>query len=58
MSKAQSGAGIPEPSRQEVSQAALAWAEFLYDEYMHKKHKQLLLDKRQSTLDTDKEGQL
>ncbi len=50
MSKAQSVAAQPEPSKQEVTQAALAWAEFLYDEYMLKKHKQLLLDKRHTTI--------
>jgi hypothetical protein len=56
MSKARKPAKQNAPSRQEVSRAALAWAEFLYDEYMLKKHKQLLLDKRRSTLDSYKEG--
>ncbi len=57
MIKARLKARKPELSTMEISQAALAWAEFLYDEYMFKKHKQLLLDKQQYTLDADKEGQ-
>lgn len=56
MSKARKPVKQNEPSKQEVSQAVLAWAEFLYDEYMLKKHKQLLLDKRRSTLDSYNEG--
>ena len=56
MIKAQSSAGESTPSKQEVTQAALAWAEFLYDEYMLKKHKQLLLYKQQYTLGADKEA--
>lgn len=56
MIKAQPFAGDHTPSEQEVTRAALAWAEFLYDEFMLKKHKQLLLDKQRSTLGTDKKA--
>ncbi len=56
MSKARKPAKQPDPTNLEVSRAALAWAEFLYDEYMLKKHEQLLLDKRQSTLEAHKES--
>jgi len=41
---------IPEPPKDEVTLAAMAWAEFLYDEYILAKHKQLLLDKRDITI--------
>ncbi len=43
----------PEPSRDEVRLEALAWAEFLYDEYMLKKHKQLLLDNQDFKIDSN-----
>lgn len=56
MSKVRQTPANSELSQQEVTQAALAWAEFLYDEFMLRKHKQLLLDKQRSTLDSDKEG--
>lgn len=51
----------PKPTKKELQQAALAWAEFLYDEYMLKKHKQLLLgkpDKKIEVVNQGGEGQL
>ena len=44
----------PEPSEEDMKLAVLAWAEFLYDEYMLVKHKQLLLDKQQTKIDSSK----
>lgn len=41
-------------TREEVQEACLAWAEFLYDEYMLNKHKQLLLDNQDSKMESDK----
>ena len=41
---------IPQPSKAEVSEQALAWAEYLYDEYVSSKHKQLLLTERDTTI--------
>jgi hypothetical protein len=37
-------------TKPEISEQALAWAEFLYDEYVIKKHKQLLLDNPDTTI--------
>lgn len=37
-------------SKQEVRAAAMAWAEFLYDEYMLKKQKQLLLSEKDTKI--------
>ncbi len=39
------------PSMEEKRAAAKAWARFLYDEYMLEKHKQLLLDKQDKTME-------
>ena len=44
------------PSKAEVSEQALAWAEFLYDEYLLEKHKQLLLAGQQHKMEIVKEG--
>jgi hypothetical protein len=34
-----------------MEQAARVWAEFLFDEYMLEKHKQLLLAKQDTTME-------
>lgn len=47
---------VSKPSKEELRQAALAWAEFLYDEYMLKKRKQLLLDCQDKTIERTKQG--
>jgi len=39
------------PTNEEVKLAAMAWAEFLYDEYCLDKHKQLLLGKKRRTIE-------
>ena len=39
-----------------VSKEALAWAEFLYEEYMQSKHKQFLSSSKRKTMDLDKKG--
>ena len=45
------------PTKAELSEQTLAWAEFLYDEYMSVKHKQLLLTDKNTTISsTNKEG--
>lgn len=41
-------------SKEEVMSAAIAWAEFLYDEYMFNKHKQLLLDEKGKKIEKNK----
>ena len=46
----------PKPSKAELSKQALAWAEFLYNEYLLEKHKQLLLEGKQPKIGVDKEG--
>jgi len=43
-------------SKQEISTAAIAWAEFLYDEFMLAKHKQLLLNKQDKKIVGAKQG--
>lgn len=40
----------------EPQAAALAWAEYLYDQYMLNKHKQLLLNNTDINIDVYKEG--
>lgn len=45
-----------EPPKDEVKLAAMAWAEFLYDEYMLEKHKQLLLSEQDTTMEETSEG--
>ena len=45
-----------EASKQEVTTAALAWAEFLYDEFMLKKHKQLLSNEQDTTIERKEQG--
>ena len=47
---------LQKPSKAELSEQALAWAEFLYDEYVLEKHKQLLLEGQQPNIEVDKEG--
>jgi hypothetical protein len=41
---------------EELRKEALAWAEFLYDEYMLQKQKQLLLDKAHKKIRKAKTG--
>ena len=41
-------------TREEVQEASLAWAEFLYDGYMLSKHKQLHLDNPDFKMESDK----
>jgi len=43
-------------SKQEVHTAAMAWAEFLYDEYMLEKHKQLLLNEQDTKIKSKEQG--
>lgn len=45
-----------EASKQEVRAAAMAWAEFLYDEFILEKHKQLLLDEQDTTIELKQQG--
>ncbi len=52
MSKPLSKAHNSDQPQRDVSQAALAWAEYLYDEYMNMKHKQLLLSEQSPTIDS------
>jgi hypothetical protein len=47
-------ANSPKPIKAELQREALAWAEFLYDEYMLAKHKQLLLSKQHTKIEADK----
>ena len=46
----------PEPSKSELSQAALAWAEYLYDEYTLETHKQLLSSEQNTTIEEKQQG--
>jgi hypothetical protein len=46
----------PEPSKRELSQAALAWAEYLYDECTLEKHKQLLSSEQNTTIEEKQQG--
>ena len=39
------------PTKEEVRLAAVAWAEFLYDEYCIDKQKQLILNKKRTTME-------
>ena len=50
MSDGQQASSGPDASQEEVSAAALAWAEYLYDEYVLAKHKQLLLANQNTTI--------
>lgn len=43
-------------SKQEVTTAAMAWAEFLYDEFMLKKHKQLLSVEQDKKIEPKQQG--
>ena len=43
-------------SKQEVRAAAMAWAEFLYDEYMLQKQKRLLLSYKDTKIEPKKQG--
>lgn len=45
-----------EDSEANISPEAMLWAEFLYDEYLLYKHKQLLLDSESSKIDATDEG--
>ncbi len=56
MGKRRHDSHSPDGSKELVQQQALAWAEFLYDEYMLEKHKQLLLDSQHSKIQVDKPG--
>lgn len=44
-------ASSQKPTKEEVKLAAMAWAEFLYDEYCLDKHKQLLLAEKHRTIE-------
>ena len=44
-------ASSQKPTKEEIKLAAVAWAEFLYDEYCLDKHKQLLLGKNSTTIE-------
>lgn len=43
-------------SKPEVQAAAMAWAEFLYDEYMLRKQKQLLLKSKDTKIEPKQQG--
>ncbi len=47
----------PKPTKAELQRETLAWAEFLYDEYMLKKHKQLLLSRQNTTIDDKQQNE-
>ena len=45
-----------EPTKQELQHAALAWADYLYDEFMLKKHKQLLSVEQDKKIEPKQQG--
>jgi hypothetical protein len=42
---------VQKPSQEETKLAAMAWAEFLFDEYQLQKHNRLLLKENSTTME-------